>query len=152
MATESWPATRWTLPAAETVALLAAPYHADGVEVAKRTLMELTARRVLRVVRTHRRGWLRGRGEVAVFVDGGAAPPATGLGAGAWSVYRRAGAETFADGTRGVDVRRLARLLFDWHGSADGLGRAACDALVRAAWRPPSSRAATSSGATRRTS
>ena len=131
MTTElAWPATRWTLPAAETVALLAAPRHPDGTEVARRMLMELTARRAVRVVRTRRRGWVRGRREVAAFVDGSGGPPASGLLAGAWRVYREAGAETFADGARGVDVRRLVRLLWDRYGSADGLGRAASEALV----------------------
>ena len=131
MTTElAWPATRWTLPAAETVALLAAPRHPDGAEVARRLLMELTARRAVRVVRTRRRGWVRGRREVAAFVDGSGGPPASGLLAGAWRVYREAGAETFGDGARGVDVRRLVRLLWDRYGSADGLGRAASEALA----------------------
>jgi hypothetical protein len=131
-APSDWPATRWSdLSAADVVALLWAPQRPLGVEVAMRVLTELVGRRVLREVAVRRSGAIAPRGDVLAFVAGGAAPPATGLAADAWAVYRSGPATTFADGTRGVEARHVATGLARRHGGWDGLARAAGDGLAR---------------------
>ena len=106
---------RWSdLSAADALALLCAPGSPWSVLVAQYVLTELIGRRALRAVAVRVEGVLAPRSDVLAFLDGGAAPPATGLAADAWAAYRSRPFVTFADGTRGVEVRSVARSR--WHG------------------------------------
>ena len=99
--------TRWQLTAPESLVLRDGP-HAKPAEVVKLALLELVARRALRLVEVETRGLFGRRGTEVVIGTGSQAAPADGPLGPVATLALDAKAHTYPDGTVGIGLRSFA--------------------------------------------